>query len=311
MSILGIDLGGSKIATALFSESGTLLTKESVSLGRRNGPEVGGLIGEQVKKYQSSSPIKSIGVSVPGISRHKTGTVWAPNIEGWEDYPLLNEIQQIAGSIPVEIDNDRACSILGEQWQGSARGCRDAIFIAVGTGIGAGILIDGNVLRGSNDIAGAIGWMSLTKPFQSKYIACGSFEFYASGPGIPRLTRELLASDPTGSILRIYPKEKITARHVFDAFEEEDPLACMIIKECISYWGMAAANLVSIFNPEKIIFGGGVFGPAAKLIKDIKEEATKWAQPISMTQVSFEHSMLEGDAAVYGAGFLALKNNNH
>ena len=147
MSILGIDLGGSKIATALFSESGTLLTKESVSLGRRNGPEVGGLIGEQVKKYQSSSPIKSIGVSVPGISRHKTGTVWAPNIEGWEDYPLLNEIQQIAGSIPVEIDNDRACSILGEQWQGSARGCRDAIFIAVGTGIGAGILIDGNVLR--------------------------------------------------------------------------------------------------------------------------------------------------------------------
>src|SRR5687768_17339270 len=128
MAILGIDLGGSKLATALFSESGTLLTKQSMSLGSRKGPEVGALIGEQVKKYRSSSPIKSIGVSVPGISRHKTGTVWAPNIEGWEEYPLLNEIQQVAGSIPVNIDNDRVCSILGEQWQGNAKNCRDAIF---------------------------------------------------------------------------------------------------------------------------------------------------------------------------------------
>src|SRR5687768_1246452 len=129
MAILGIDLGGSKIASALFSESGTLLTKESVSLGRRNGPEVGALIGDQIKKYQLSYPIKSIGIAVPGISRHKTGTVWAPNIEGWEDYPLLNEIKQIAGLIPVKIDSDRVCSILGEQWQGNAKNCRHAIFI--------------------------------------------------------------------------------------------------------------------------------------------------------------------------------------
>jgi glucokinase len=309
MAILGIDLGGSKIASALFSVSGTLLTKESVSLGRREGPEVGALIIDQIKKYQLSSPIKSIGISVPGISRQKTGTVWAPNIRGWEDYPLLNEIKQIVGSIPVTIDSDRACSILGEQWQGNAKNCRDAIFISVGTGIGAGILVDGNVLRGSNDIAGSIGWMALTKPFQSKYIDCGCFEFYASGPGIPIFAQEVLASDPAGSILRIYPKEKITARHVFDAFEEEDPLADIVVRECISYWGMAAANLVSIFNPEKIIFGGGVFGPAARLIKDIKAEAARWAQPISMMQVSFEHSHLGSDAAVYGAGFLGLKNS--
>jgi glucokinase len=308
MSILGIDLGGSKIASALFSQSGALLTKESVSLGRRKGTEVGALIVEQIKKYQRSYPIKSIGISVPGISRHKTGTVWAPNIEGWEDYALLNEIKQLAGSIPVNIDSDRVCSILGEQWQGNAKNCRDAIFISVGTGIGAGILVDGNVLRGTNDIAGAIGWMALTKPFQNKYTACGCFEFYASGPGIPKFAEEVLASDPTGSILRIYPKEKITTRHVFDAFEEEDPVASIVIRECISYWGMAAANLVSIFNPEKIIFGGGVFGPAAKLIKDIKKEAARWAQPISMAQVSFEHSQLESDAAVYGAGFLGLEN---
>ena len=311
MSLLGIDLGGTKLATALFSEEGKLLTKESISLGHRKGSEVGALIEQQVEKHLASSPIKSIGISVPGISRHKTGTVWAPNIEGWEDYPLLSKIKQVAGPIPISIDSDRVCSILGEQWQGNAKNCQNVIFIAVGTGIGAGILVDGNVLRGANDIAGAIGWLALSKPFQSKYIDCGCFEFYASGPGIPKLAQEVLASDPTGSILRIYPMEKITARHVFDAYDEEDPIACMIIRECILYWGMAAANLVSIFNPEKILFGGGVFGPAAKLIDDIKAEAMKWAQPISITQVSFEHSLLESDAAVYGAGFLALKNNNH
>jgi glucokinase len=73
--------------------------------------------------------------------------------------------------------------MLGEQWQGNANGCKDAIFIAVGTGIGAGILVDGKVLRGSNDIAGAIGWMALPKPFHNKYISAGCFEYYASGAG--------------------------------------------------------------------------------------------------------------------------------
>jgi glucokinase len=105
----------------------------------------------------------------------------------------------------------------------------------------------------------------------------------------------------------VHQQEEITTRHVFDAFEEGDPIASTIVRECVSYWGMAAANLVSIFNPEKIIFGGGVFGPAAKLIQEIKEEAKKWAQPISITQVDFEKAKLDGDAAVYGAAFLALK----
>lgn len=308
MSILGIDLGGTKLAVALFSESGECLSKTAVSLVNRKGSDVGDLIKDQIKQNLSSFGINAIGVSVPGISRHKSGTVWAPNIEGWEDYPLLQQIQHVAGTTPVQIDNDRACSILGEQWQGNAKDCKDAIFMAVGTGIGAGVLVDGKVLRGSNDIAGAIGWMALPKPFHSKYISSGCLEYYASGAGIPKFTGEVLASDPRGSILRVHLPEEITTRHVFDAVEEEDPIATMIVRECISYWGMAAANLVSIFNPEKIIFGGGIFGPAAKFINEIKIEAKKWAQPISITQVEFETSGLGGDAAVYGAGYLALKN---
>src|SRR4249919_2382191 len=132
MPVLGVDLGGTKLAVAVFSESGELLSNRAIPLEKRTGFEVGQLINEQIRKRIDSKEfsIKSIGVSVPGISHHKTGTVWAPNIEGWEDYPLLNEIKQIAKAIPVAVDSDRACSILGEQWQGHAKGCKDAIFMA-------------------------------------------------------------------------------------------------------------------------------------------------------------------------------------
>jgi glucokinase len=310
MSIIGIDLGGTKLATAHFSESGELLSKDVLALDHREGDDVGRLITGQVKKYLAGEGklVKSIGVSVPGISRQKTGTIWAPNIPGWEDYPLLSDIQNVAGDIPVSIDSDRACSMLGEIWQGNAKGCKDAIYLAVGTGIGAGILIDGKILRGSQDIAGSIGWMALDKPFHKKYIPCGCFEYYASGEGIGKLANEFLKTNiGYQGVLKNFKPSELTAHHVFDAFESGDPLATKVFEECIQYWGMAVANLISIFNPEKIIFGGGVFGPAIRFIEPIQKEAAKWAQPISMKQVHFEPSGLHGDAAIFGAGFLALQ----
>jgi glucokinase len=191
MSILALDLGGTKIATGLFSITGEQISKFSVLLENHQGDEVGQLIKEQIKKYiQHTTPPEAIGISVPGISRSKTGTVWAPNIPGWEDYPLIEEIKSIGLDIPVYMDSDRACSILGEVWLGNAKGVDHAIFISIGTGIGAGILVNGQIIRGAFDIAGAIGWMALQKPFHSKYIPCGNFEYYASGDGIVRLTKE-------------------------------------------------------------------------------------------------------------------------
>jgi glucokinase len=314
MSILGIDLGGTKLAMALFSESGELLSRETVALERKRGAEVGKLITDRVTQFyrKEGAALQSIGVSVPGISHSKRGTVWAPNIPGWEDYPLREEIKSISDDIYVSIDSDRACCMLGEIWRGNARDCRDAIYVAVGTGIGAGILTDGKILRGSHDIAGAVGWMALDKPFQKKYIPCGCFEYYASGEGIAKLTRELLAMETDyRGVLKQTDADQLTAHHVFEAFENDDPLAVRVFDECIQYWGMAVANLISIFNPEKIIFGGGVFGPAVQFIKPIQDEAAKWAQPISISQATFEASGLHGDAAIYGAGFLALKKISH
>jgi glucokinase len=305
--VLAIDLGGTKLATAAFSDDGTLSQREVVPLDGRKGREVGELIAGQVKKYIHASPPMAIGICVPGISRVATGTVWAPNIPGWDDYPLISEVEAVTGDIPVTMDSDRACCMFGELWKGNARGCRNAIYLAVGTGIGAGILIDGNILRGSRDIAGAVGWMALDKPFEEKYISCGCFEYYASGDGIAKFTRETLSATPAyqGELSAI-TRASISAHDVFHALEHGDPFAERIFGDVIQYWGMAAANLVSIFNPEKVIFGGGVFGPAARFISQIKEEASRWGQPVSMKQVTFEASALGGDAAIYGAARIAL-----
>jgi glucokinase len=310
MSILALDLGGTKLATGIFRSTGDVAHKAAVPIGGRDGAGVGDLIKTEVEKALSMHTIEAIGVSVPGISRQSTGTVWAPNIEGWEDYPLLGEIKKISGSLPVYIDSDRACSIFGEQWQGNAKGFRDAIFMAVGTGIGAGIVTNGHLLRGAHDIAGAVGWMALSKPFERKYAPCGCFEFHASGAGIPKFTQEVMQERHEASGLRDIAVDELTARHVFAAYDRHDPVARIVVLECISYWGMASANLVSIFNPQKIIFGGGIFGPAAKFINEIKAEAKRWAQPISIAQVAFEHSALGSDAALYGAAFLTLRNTD-
>ena len=312
MALLGIDLGGTKLALGVFNNEGQLLNKKSIPIQQRKGKEVGDLIINSFLELCENDPyaFDSIGMSIPGIYRSKTGTVWAPNIPGWEDYPLLQEFKNIAGGINITIDSDRACCILGEVWQGNAKGCTDAIFLTVGTGIGAGILINGEVFRGANDIAGAIGWMALQKPFEEKYISYGCFEYSSSGDGITRLANEFILQNEgyTGELKKVSPIE-VSARLVFEAFNNEDELAKQVLNICIENWGMASANLISLFNPEKIIFGGGVFGPAAQLIPQIKKEAAKWAQPVSMKFVEFSTAALKSDAALYGAAYLALKNS--
>ena len=318
MAVLGVDLGGTKLLVGVFSESGELLYKEKVDLESRQDKEVGAFITQKINILQSEwqqkgDGILATGVAVPGISNPASGTVWAPNIPGWEAYPLLNELQQNCKDTSIIIDNDRSCSLLGEIWKGNARQCNNVIFLAVGTGIGAGIMANGNIINGAQGISGAIGWMALTTPFRDAYTSCGCFEQHASGEGIAKSARELLQSEKiTTSLLNRIPLKDIKARHVFNAYSYGDPAAIKIIRQCIQYWGMASANLVSLFNPEKIIFGGGVFGPALQFLPDIMEEACRWAQPVSIKHTKFEPSALGDEACLYGAAFLALKNKyNH
>ena len=317
--VIGLDLGGTKLAGAIFTPTGRIICRRVVPLAGRSGRAVGELIrtelaGLSVMAQARRVRVSAIGVSVPGISYSKTGRVWAPNIPGWEDYPLRREILTAVGSqrIRVAIDSDRACYILGETWRGVAKGCRNAIFLAVGTGIGAGILVDGRILRGAHDIAGAIGWLALDRPFRRDYVGCGCFEYHASGAGLAKVAKALLAENcarPAGrgyKVTKLQGYKGLTARDVFAAYEGGDPRAKQVIAQAVEFWGMAVANLVSLFNPEKIIFGGGVFGPATQFLGDIYAEAKKWAQSISIKQVKLQASKLGGDAGLYGAGRLAL-----
>jgi glucokinase len=148
--------------------------------------------------------------------------------------------------------------------------------------------------------------MALHPPYEEKYGPCGNFEYYASGEGIARSARELLdeMTDYHGPLRAIEPAE-LSAQHVVALYEAADAVAVAALSRAIELWGMATANLVSLFNPERIIFGGGVFGPAVGLLDDIGREARKWAQPISMTQVTLVASSLGGAAGLYGAGYFA------
>jgi len=315
MPVIAFDLGGTKLAAALFSDDGEIIHSQTTALEKRKGSEVGKLILRQVdsilaKANDENITVQALGICVPGIAYAKNGKVWAPNIPGWDNYPLMEELQNGIPdkNVSIKIDSDRSCYILGEVWKGNAKGCNDAIFISVGTGIGAGILINGEVLRGSGDIAGAIGWLGLSKPFEDKFISCGCFEYNASGEGIAKVANELGEDNVyTQSILLMTDTDTLTAHSVFDAFDKGDRLAVAVIQNAIEHWGMAVANLVSILNPEKIIFGGGVFGPALRFLNDIYTEARKWAQPISIQQVKIEGSALGTNAGLYGAGYLALK----
>lgn len=314
MHAIGIDLGGTKLAAGLFGDDGTLVRREVAPLVGREGEAVGGLIADHVRLLldEAAKPDRSagaIGVSIPGIFRSGSGTVWAPNIPGWDDYPLQAELEALVSrDVRVRIDSDRACSILGEAWQGVARGCQHAVFLAVGTGIGAGVLVDGRVLRGSRDIAGAIGWLALDRPYRPEYETFGCFEYHASGLGLARVARDLLARDVTQpSVLREKQPQDLAGKDIFSAYDVDDAIAIETVEVAIAFWGMAVANLVSLFDPEMIVFGGGVFGPASRFLDRIRAEATRWAQPISMPQVELAVSELGGDAALYGAARLAME----
>jgi glucokinase len=301
MQAIGIDLGGTKLHTALFSDSGEIITDRTVFLEGRTGSRVAELIAGLCVTLLEESNIsaeeeKTIGICVPGIADNHTHRVWAPNIPGWNNFPLKQFITDAIPASEVIVASDRTCYILGETGIGMARGLSDAVFMSVGTGIGAGIMTEGRVLHGSADIAGAVGWMALEPPFMEEYNNSGYFETCASGTGIAAQARKL-SGQPA-----VYPD----SRSVFEAYERGNTVALRVIDKAVELWGMASANMVSIFNPQMIVWGGGVFGPAVRFLDRIYYEACKWAQPISIRQCRFEASGLGQNAGLIGAGQLAL-----
>ncbi len=311
MPVIALDLGGTKLALAVITAKGEMLLQREFLLNKSAAifPAIREAI--QVIKEEASIlniPIEAMGICIPGIYDEAKKTVWAPNIPGWENYPLYDEIKKLIGEAALVIESDRTCYIMGEHWQGAAKGCTDAIYLAIGTGIGAGILCDGKIIKGAKGIGGAVGWMVINTDEPATIPGNGFFESLASGEGIAALAKKNVQKESTYTGLLREKITTLTAQDVFAAYTANDVLARRVIEQSITAWGRGVANLISIFNPQKVILGGGVFGPAVQFIPAIIEEAKKWAQPISMQQIKIEASALGKNAGLLGAGWLAVQS---
>jgi glucokinase len=269
--------------------------------------QIAGLIRDlEDEARKQGGELLAIGICIPGIVFARSGRVWAPNIPGWDRFPLRQRLG-MGTAVPLVLDSDRSAYVLGEQWCGAARGKKDVVFLAVGTGIGAGILSGGRLIRGSRDIAGAVGWFGLDPRFKSEYAARGCFEAEASGGSIGRKARELLDAGEA-SLMREMVRgrtDDVTAQTVVDSAREGDPLARHILDTAVIYLALGIANIVSILNPEIIVLGGGLFQASDLLLEPVRREFKRWAQPLAAKKVRLELPVLGENAGLYGAAKLA------
>lgn len=290
-SVIAIDLGGTKLTTAVVDDDGRVR-------GRIKRPSDRGGLSASVEQIATSiresmdqvrvAKVHAAGMIVPGIYSKKTGHAWAPNLWGRDHVPLLAELGERL-ALPVVIDSDRAGYVLGEQRFGAARGLKDVIFLAVGTGIGAGILSDGRLVRGAGDIAGAVGWFALNPARREIYAQVGCWEAESAGPGLARR-------------LNISSAEEVVA-----AARSGDTSAQAAVEEAVRYLGMGIANLVSVLNPEMIVLGGGLMQAPDLFLGPIQRGMREWAQPVAAQQVRIELTQLGEDAGLLGAARLALE----
>lgn len=289
--VLAVDIGGTKIRVARISESGQMSHRFETATPPGGGDAVINAVLTLLQGIPRHN-VLALGVGVPGLV-YGNGDVWAPNIPGWKRRPLGNKLREQL-QLPVIVESDRNAFVVGETWKGAARNCRDVIFVAVGTGIGAGILVDGRLLRGHGELAGSIGWMSIRDKFLPQYAKVGCLESHAAGVGI-------------GVIASRGRKRKVTAQDVTQLAIQGDKRAQQVLHQAGCYLGLGLANLVSILNPEIIVVGGGVVEAGNLILKPARQTMKRWAQPIAVRQTRIVHSQLKGAASLLGVAKLAFE----
>jgi glucokinase len=241
------------------------------------------------------------GVAVPGLVR-SSGTVWAPNLPGWEKMPLAKRLTRSLG-IPVRVESDRNAAVLGECWLGAAQGKSDAIVLMIGTGIGAGILSDGRILRGAHELSGCAGWLTVTREDVDAAQGSGELESLAAGPAIARAAQRRLR-DGEASTLAELETSKITAHDVASAARKGDALAVDIFNRAGRFLGFAVANLVSLLDPEVIVLGGGMASVADLYLAALQKAMFERAQPLAAKQVKIVVSKLAKTVNLLGCARL-------
>jgi glucokinase len=313
--LVGVDLGGTKIHVGISDLQGNIVAEakeDTVRISEKAVLEqISSLINEMLKKEKvEPSQICGIGIGVPGIVDYKKGEViWAPNLPNWKNIPLRRYICRKVYNLPVYLENDVDCAVLGEAWLGVAKGKKDVVFISIGTGIGSGLLLGGKLYRGSSGVSGAIGWFILGKEgMRNKYTRCGHLEAISSGVGIKNLMKRYVEDFPWRDRAQARKYKNIDAKEIFHLARVNDRLARAVVKEALIYLGMGVANVVSIINPEMVVIGGGVGQASDIIIPEVKKMVDKYAQPYSAKNVCIVQSKLGTHAGLYGALRLPLQD---
>lgn len=312
---LGVDLGGTKIRTALVDGTGRIVARDYRETRAEEGPDAGlerilaAADAVLVQAGLSRSHIAAVGIGSPGPLDIERGVIVSPpNLPGWGAFPLRQRVQDALG-ITTVLENDANAAALGEHRFGAGRGAKHMIYVVAGTGIGGGLILNGELYRGVSGMAGEIGHTTLLPG--GPLCGCGNrgcLEALAAGPAIARAARERIAAgmSTTMTELALSDPRRITARLVAEAAAQGDEIARQVLSEAMDYLGLGIANLVNILNPELIVIGGGLANIGEALLGPVRRAIEQHAFFSLAQTVRVVKAELGDDAGALGAAAVAM-----
>lgn len=305
---IGVDIGGTTVKNALFTEDGEIIEKWEIITHTENEgitilSDIANSVTEKLEKNKIvKDSIIGCGIGVPAPVSDEGVVNGSANL-GWKYKEVKKEMEEALG-IPVIVGNDASVAALGEMWKGGGMGYQNLVMVTLGTGVGGGIIYKGRILNGANGAGGEIGHLCVNF-HEEDVCGCGHtgcLEQYSSATGVARLARVRLARNNEPSILR---GQEITAKTVFDAVKEKDAVACKVAKDFGYYLGHALANVATVVDPEVFVIGGGVSRAGTVIIDYLQPYYIEKAF-FANENVKFTLATLGNDAGVYGAAKLVL-----
>lgn len=310
--VIGVDIGGTNTVFGIVDARGQVLASDSIkTLKHSDFDDYIADLKEGVERLLEANDavgkIHGIGVGAPNSNFYTGEIIDPPNLPWGPVIPLAKKVSEAFPGIPVAVTNDANAAALGEMTYGAARGMRDFIMITLGTGVGSGIVINGQLVYGHDGFAGELGHV-IMKRNNGRICGCGRtgcLEAYCSATGVARTAREFLEIRSDDSLLRNLPIEDITSKDVYDAAVNGDALAKEIFDYTGTILGEAFADMVAFSSPQAIILFGGLAKSGDMLLKPVRETLEKKVMPLFRGKTKVIVSELkESDAAVLGASAL-------
>ena len=283
MYYIGVDIGGTNVSAGAVTADGELLFKKAIKTGKERQyaeilADITGLIGEvrEEAEVKNLGEPKSVGLGCPGSCNKSTGTVEFSGNLNWHNVPLATDVQKKAG-LPCFLENDANAAAYGEFIAGAAKGLNSAVIITLGTGVGAGIIIDGKVFCGENYAGGELGHTVIA--MDGPPCTCGRngcFEVFSSATGLIRITKEAMAQNPDSKLHQIAEESgKVSARTAFLAMKRGDEAGRCVVEFYIKALACGITNVINAFQPDCLCIGGGVCNEGDSLLVPLKELVAK------------------------------------